>query len=150
MKNRDRGYAFLVLTAHAPKVPIANTADWVNATLKQAGLPELSELKRNIEDELSRLPVAYLQGMFSEHCEAQINIGLKLFNEYGPCFDCGSILQRLASRNLSLPPIILGQDGAVVAGGNICDFDKSSVSELFDQIASAYGRCTEFVDACGV
>src|ERR1039458_19540 len=117
IRNGDRGYAFLVLAKSAPRVPIDNVDEWVERTLENSGLPPLKIIKKDAGREIDNLTVNVLDGPFSKLRDENLSVGRKIFEQFGPVFKFESVLKALTKSTLSLPPIILGKELEIVAGG---------------------------------
>jgi hypothetical protein len=79
----------------------------------------------------------------------QMAAGRKLFDDLGPVFHSEPVFERARRFDIPLPPVVLGQDGTIVANGTISDWDQSTVGSHIDKVLKVLRECTEFVEACG-
>src|ERR1017187_7262413 len=150
LANLDRGYAFLILAAVAPRVPFRNVDEWVEQTLEAAGLPNLERIKADAIAAAEALSDDLVDGPFSHLREKHRLAGMQFLSENGPIFKFTDFVRRLTDGSISAPPIVLGKDLAIAADGEILDWDASPVSAQMQSLLSAFNQCDEFTDACGI
>ncbi|WP_353932422.1 hypothetical protein WJM97_07520 [Okeanomitos corallinicola TIOX110] len=120
ISRRDRGFAFFVLCQYAPKLNDTDILNWLENTVKSAGLPSISELQNMAGEEMSNLKNTIIDGYFTSHLENLLEIGQEnykkrgIYGKHEPCLT--SLL--LGSQEIKLPPIILGD-------GEIFDLDAA-------------------------
>jgi len=109
---RDRGFAFFVLSQYVPETNFSNIPDWLENTVKSAGLPPLDTLNKMIIDEMSKLDQGILDGDLAPRLTKLLGIGREnyakrgIYGKHEPCYN--SLL--LNTKELTLPPIVLGDD----------------------------------------
>jgi hypothetical protein len=149
IKNLDRGFAFLVLAKHAPRVPVRDMDEWVEQTLHASGLPPVRTIKRDARTEMDKLTTDIVGGPFGKVFKVQLTEGRKLFDELGPTFRFKPVLERLKPFDIPLPPVVLGQDGTIVWNGTITKWNDSPIGPQIDEVMKVFRKCEEFAEACG-
>jgi hypothetical protein len=148
--NMDRGYAFLVLASTAPRVPIGNIDEWITETLASAGLPEMEKIEADASRAIKELSQYLVDGPLSDIRDRQLNLGVKMFREFGPIFRFENTFANFDKWAAIGPPIVLGQDLSIAANGEVHDWYDSPISSQIDTLLATYDQCTEFVEACGI
>jgi hypothetical protein len=149
---RDRGFAFFVLSQYAAEINHTGILDWLENTVKAAGLPSISELQEMAEKEMSNLKNTIIDGYFTSRLENLLEIGQEnyqkrgIYGKHKPCLN--SLLS--ASQDIKLPPIILG-DGEIfdleAAFGRV-QRTADDTEKWVDEIWDIQSKLIEFQRAC--
>lgn len=150
--QRDRGFAFYLLSRYGSNINYSNLPDWLEATIRAAGLPTITKLKELATQEMLDLKQHILKGPELIELSVLLELGKENFQKkeiYGNHDLCIRTLC-LGDRSLRLPPILLG-DSAIwdveVTGEKPPRTYEELESWVF-HIWDIEGRLREFQKAC--
>ncbi len=152
LSQRDRGFAFYLLSRHSSKIDYSDVRKWLEATIHAAGLPSINELEELAVQEMLNLKQQILKGPELLKLDVLLELGRENFQKreiHGNHDLCLKSLC-LADRSLKLPPILLG-DSTI--------FDVAATSEkpprLYEELENwvfhiwdVESRIREFQKAC--
>ncbi len=98
LARRDRGFAYLTLTANAPpRSKDESVTDWCNSVLSASNLPGLGKLHEDALLEMDAIRKSALPGAGSEILKYQLERGREVFSRIGPVLPLSQFLETFPS-----------------------------------------------------
>lgn len=112
ISQRDRGFAFYLLSRHGSNINYSDLHNWLEATIHSAGLPSLIELKDLAMQEMLALEQQILIGPELIELKSLLMLGKENFQKKEIYGNHKFLIETLWSDNriLRLPPILLGDN----------------------------------------
>lgn len=158
IKLRDRGFAFYLLCLAAPSYPIDHASpytdtdiiqDWVDATLRAAGLPDHDTIRDLALKEMEEIPNDVLDSNRRQCFDHLHEIGkhnLKIRGIYGQKTLAPYSLTN--NRDFRLPYVVLGDEAGVHWGADVVDPSVCHIPDLIDHATKFTNKASEFTRAC--
>ncbi len=145
----DPGFAFFIIATQAAKYrDNIHVEEWLQESLKNAGLPDLEKIKHLVEAKLEKLESGILQGRYSERLRLLLSVGRKNLIERGVWGQNILSIKNFNRTSMILPPIVLGDECVVSITNNTIPLSVQPINEWIDQIIDIQSRMSNFVDAC--
>jgi hypothetical protein len=143
IRQRDRGYLFMLLCYNASKDLVDDPVRWVENAAQTSGLRPLVEIRQLTSAATKEALDLAIDGPYRSRLEHLAELGMRMHEELGIVFTLSSTLKSM--ERLKLPPIVCMDSG-------IHALDPAE-RPLFEQWCAESSRLekmmTEFVSACG-
>lgn len=149
IQNRNRGYAFAALAHLAPTRESGQSArEWLDTTLRLAGLPDRESILRQAELEISSPPLLEVSGPYAEHFQSTLHIGKTLFTDRCDERNVGLHMERLMDSQ-SEYPAIFDANGTLFhhTGRRITERELDALVK-YNASWKINGQLANFVPAC--
>lgn len=153
LDQKDRGYAYFLLTQAAPPINRNNSiGDWMDATVRAAGLPPLQTIHELAHSERARLRESVLSGsMADEYRKDLLRVLLKGEIVATRCIPFPTLDNADAALTETGMPAIQFSDLAVLEGRIAKKYeDAGSFYGWYEHRNKLVNRLSEFVDVCGL
>jgi hypothetical protein len=147
LKNRDRGYAYLLLLYHADKNSVSDPVSWVQEAANNAGLPSFAEITAAAKAVLDSLSESAIDGPHRDRLERLIGIGNGMFRRLGISFTVNNIASILP--NLTFPPVLCADQRWHTLGPATKPYDSDEVEKWCFECIELERQFEEFMSVCG-
>ncbi len=112
IRQRDRGYLYMLLGFHARKDLVGQPARWIENAARRAGLPPLSDIEPQSATAMREALDGAIDGPYRERLEQIAQLGIRVHRELGAAITLPGTLRSMET--VVMPPIVcrdLGVEG---------------------------------------
>jgi hypothetical protein len=145
----DPGFAFFTIAKQAPKFgDEISVEQWLQETLKSAGLPDLETIKDLATVQMKELENEVVEGLYANQLRALLSIGRENFIQRGVWGQNVLSMENLYKNSIMLPPIALGDGYTTPVVPTTIPTSPQAIEQWIDQIIKIEVSIEQFIRAC--